>query len=125
MKRLAYFSIAGLLMAATIAVNIFDELNVAQHKAKEIMLSAFGSGNFSAGDEIVKKARSLPVEVRVEGARPKTSCFHYPQLRIIQHDLLFSIQFKLYRSNRIMCRTFHFHHFTKTKFLVFYFLTYL
>ncbi len=69
MKRLVYFSIAGLLMAATIALNIFEELNVAQDKAKEIMLSAFGSGNFSAGDEVVKKARSLPVEVRVEGAR--------------------------------------------------------
>ena len=48
---------------------------------------------------------------------------HYPQLRIIQHDLFFAIQFKLNSGNGIMCCAFHLHYFAKTKFLVLYFLT--
>lgn len=42
------------------------------------------------------------------------------QLRIIQHDLLFTIHIKFNGGNRIVIRTFHFCDFTKTKFLVLY-----
>ena len=49
--------------------------------------------------------------------------FYYSQLRIIQHDLLLSIQFKLNGSNRVMCGAFHFDHFAEAKFLVLHFLT--
>ncbi|PWU00728.1 MAG: hypothetical protein C5B52_08405 [Bacteroidetes bacterium] len=69
MRRIVIFTLAGFLMAATAVMNIFDELETTQDKAKETLVSAFGSGNFSASYDLVKKARSLPVELRVEGAR--------------------------------------------------------
>ena len=56
-------------MAATAVMNIFDELETTQEKAKENLVSAFGIGNFSPNYDLVKKARSLPVELRVDGTR--------------------------------------------------------
>ena len=51
--------------------------------------------------------------------------FHYPQLRIIQHDLLFTILIKLHRCNGIMGCSLHLHYFAKTEFLVLYLLPHL
>src|SRR5258708_32731423 len=51
--------------------------------------------------------------------------FYYPEFGIVEHYLLFSVQIKLYCSNRIMFGAFHFYYFAKTKFLVLDLLTYL
>jgi hypothetical protein len=68
MKVLSFILVAGLLMAASV-VNIFDELEFPKDQAGKMVIQSFGRGILSTDYDLVKKARSLPESVRVEGAR--------------------------------------------------------
>src|ERR1700733_15008278 len=56
-----------------------------------------------------------------------TQCllFHYPQLCKVEHDLFFSVVLKFDRCDGTMSRPFDADHFAETKFLMFYFLSWL
>lgn len=69
MKRLSLLVLAGVLMSASVMMNIFDELEFGKDDAEKQVVSVFGQGYFYPNYDVVKKARSLPEVVRVEGAR--------------------------------------------------------
>jgi hypothetical protein len=68
MKVLSFILVAGLLMAASV-LNIFDELELPKDEAETKVMESFGRGILVTDYDFVKKARSLPESVRVEGAR--------------------------------------------------------
>src|SRR5262245_37560646 len=68
MKVLSFILVAGLLMAASVW-NIFDELEFSRDQAATKIIESFGRGTLVTDYDVVKKARSLPVTARVEGAR--------------------------------------------------------
>lgn len=68
MKRLSLVLAAGMLMAASV-VSIFDQLEFSKEKADEKVMQSFGWGYLVTDYDVVKKARSLPEPVQVEGAR--------------------------------------------------------
>jgi hypothetical protein len=68
MKVLSIILVAGLLMAASV-LNIFDELEFSKDQAETKVMESFGRGILSTDYDIVKKARSLPESMQVEGAR--------------------------------------------------------
>ena len=68
MKKVTLVLLAGVMMAATV-MNIFEQLEFSKEKANEEIIQTFGSGNLSFNHELVKKARSLSVDMRVDGIR--------------------------------------------------------
>jgi hypothetical protein len=68
MKVISFILLAGALMAASV-VNIFDELEFSRDDAGSKVIESFGRGILVTDYDIVKKARSLPESVQVEGAR--------------------------------------------------------
>lgn len=68
MKTVSVLVLAIALMAATVT-NIFEDLSVSEDDAKENIVSSFGGGFISTSYEVLKKAKSLPVEMRAAGTR--------------------------------------------------------
>ena len=62
-------ALAAVLMSATVVMNIFEELSYESDKAETNVIQIFGRGEFRVDHELVKKARHLPEDLRVEGAR--------------------------------------------------------
>lgn len=57
------------VMAFTSVRSVFDDLEINEDKANKMTIESFGRGLvFSSGD-VVRKARSLPVEMQVQGTR--------------------------------------------------------
>ena len=69
MKRISLLVLSGILMSASVMMNIFDQLEYGQDDAKKTIVSAFGNGYLNINYDVVKKARALPEALRVEGAR--------------------------------------------------------
>lgn len=69
MRLFGLISLACLLMAATVVLDIFDDLSCSRDLAKEKIVESFGRGSFAAGSELVQKARQLPEAAQAEGAR--------------------------------------------------------
>lgn len=68
MKTVSILVLAIALMAATVT-NIFEDLSVSEDDAKENVIASFGGGFISTSYEVLKKAKSLPVDMRVAGTR--------------------------------------------------------
>ena len=68
MKTVSILVLAIALMAATVT-NIFEDLSVSEDDAKENVIASFGGGFIATSYEVLKKARSLPVDMRVAGTR--------------------------------------------------------
>lgn len=68
MKRISVLVLALALMAATVT-NIFDDLSVSEDDAKDNIVVSFGGGFISTSYEVLKKAKSLPVDMKVAGTR--------------------------------------------------------
>jgi len=68
MKRLSLILVAGLLMAASV-IDIFDQLEFGRELADKKIIESFGWGYLNTDYDVVKKARSLPESIQVEGAR--------------------------------------------------------
>lgn len=68
MKQICVLVLAIALMAATVT-NVFDDLSFTEDDAKENVIASFGGGFISTSYEVLKKAKSLPVEVKVAGTR--------------------------------------------------------
>lgn len=60
-------SIAIVLMAARAVDSIFESLQLSQEKARTMIMESFGRRIVAPGYDYVKKARALPVEIRVQG----------------------------------------------------------
>jgi hypothetical protein len=69
MKRISLLLLAGVLMSASVIMNIFEQLEYAQDDAKKEIVGSFGSGYLNLNTSVVKKARALPEAMRVEGTR--------------------------------------------------------
>jgi hypothetical protein len=68
MKRIGILVLAVALTAATVT-NIFEDLSFTEDTAKENVIASFGNGFVSTSYEVVKKAKNLPVELKVAGTR--------------------------------------------------------
>ncbi len=68
MKILSVFVLAITLLAATVT-NIFEDLSFTEDDAKENVIASFGGGFISTNYEVIKKAKSLSVELKVAGTR--------------------------------------------------------
>lgn len=68
MKSISVLVLAIALMAATVT-NIFENLSVSEDDAKENIIASFGGGFISTSYEVLKKAKGLPVEMKVAGTR--------------------------------------------------------
>ena len=68
MKRVGIIAFAIVLMAATVT-NVFEDLGFTEDDAKENVLASFGGGFVNTSYEVVKKAKALPVELRIAGTR--------------------------------------------------------
>lgn len=68
MKTVSILVLAIALMAATVT-NIFEDLSVSEDDAKENVIASFGGGFIATSYEVLKKAKSLPVDMRVAGTR--------------------------------------------------------
>lgn len=67
--KLAAIALSVILMAATVVETVFEQLEVTEEKAKTMMVESFGRGLLSGNSDVVKKARSFPVEIRVEATK--------------------------------------------------------
>ncbi|WP_315819271.1 hypothetical protein [Paraflavitalea speifideaquila] len=68
MKSVSLFVLAFALMATTLT-NIFEDLSFTEDDAKENVIASFGGGFISTSYEVIRKAKSLPVELKVAGTR--------------------------------------------------------
>jgi len=67
--RFVDIGLAVILMAATVVETVFEQLEVTEEKAKTMMVESFGRGIIFGNSDVVKKARALPVDMRVEATR--------------------------------------------------------
>lgn len=68
MKQISVLVLAIALMAATVT-NVFDDLSFTEDDAKENVIASFGGGFISSSYEVIKKAKGLPVDLKVAGTR--------------------------------------------------------
>lgn len=68
MKSISVLVLAIAIMAATVT-NIFEDLSFSEDDAKENIIASFGGGFISTSYEVLKKAKGLPVEMKVAGTR--------------------------------------------------------
>ena len=68
MKIVSVLVLAIALMAAAVT-NIFEDLSFTEDDAKENVIASFGGGFISTSYEVLKKAKALPENLQVAGAR--------------------------------------------------------
>jgi hypothetical protein len=68
MKHFILLALTVALTAATVT-NIFEDLSFSEDDAKENVISSFGGGGISTSYEVLKKAKALPVELKIAGTR--------------------------------------------------------
>jgi hypothetical protein len=90
-------------------------------KAAKREIFRISKGRWSADyADVAEKKHGI--NLRIQRNLQANFLLYNPQLSIVQHDLLLSIQIKIYSSYGIVCCSFHLHYFAKTKFLVLYFI---
>lgn len=68
MKKVLLILIPFALVAATF-IDVLDELGINQKKAQEFLVSSITNGYLTANYDVVKKARALSVDMRVQATR--------------------------------------------------------
>ena len=62
--------VAFIALTAAVAADIFSSLDISREQAKQRLLESIGEGYIVSGEhDLVSKAKSLPVEMRVAGIR--------------------------------------------------------
>jgi hypothetical protein len=97
MKKFLVFAIAFITLTAAVVADIYSSLDISKEQAKKRLLESIGEGYIVSGEfNLVSKAKSLPVEVRVAGIR---------QLVQLAKEYTYSDEFKTdykkWRNNRL------------------------
>src|SRR6476661_30166 len=71
MKKILIISaVAFITLTAAVVADIYSSLDISKEQAKKRLLESIGEGYIVSGEfNLVSKAKSLPVEVRVAGIR--------------------------------------------------------
>lgn len=71
MKKVFLFAALALItLTAAVVADIYSSLDISKEQAKKRLLESIGEGYIMSGEhDLVSKARSLPVEMRVAGIR--------------------------------------------------------